>query len=95
MKNMILSACLALAVSGCAQQSFVMSADKSQLSEETSQHFFVEGIGQTKELNAAEICGGVENVSKVEVQQTFANGLLSAVTFGIYTPRDARVYCKS
>jgi hypothetical protein len=27
------------------------------------------------------------------VQQTFVNGLLSVVTFGIYTPREARVYC--
>ncbi|MEZ9469957.1 hypothetical protein AB4211_06070 [Vibrio lentus] len=27
--------------------------------------------------------------------QTFANGLRRAVIFGIYIPRDARVYCKS
>jgi len=27
------------------------------------------------------------------VQQTFVNGLLGVVTFGIYTPREARVYC--
>ena len=58
-----------------------------------SQHYFVAGIGQKKDINAAEVCGGVDKVQKVEVQQTFLNGLLSVVTFSIYTPRMARVYC--
>ncbi len=62
---------------------------------EQSQSFFVYGIGQQKVIDAAEVCGGMENVAKVEVQQTFVNGLLSTVTFGIYTPREARVYCKN
>ena len=41
----------------------------------------------------AKICGGAENVVKTETQQTFVNGLLGFITFGIYTPLEARVYC--
>ncbi|MGC0794027.1 Bor family protein, partial [Pantoea agglomerans] len=51
------------------------------------------GIGQRKSIDAAQVCGGQEKVNRVEVQQTFVNGLLSVVTFGVYTPREARVYC--
>jgi hypothetical protein len=44
-------------------------------------------------VDAAKVCGGADKVSRVEVQETFPNVLLSIVTFGIYTPREARVYC--
>ena len=88
MKKVILAACLAMFMSGCAQQSFVMSDSNSEMKEENSQHFFINGLAQEKEIN-------IENVSRVEVQETFLNGVLRTVTFGIYTPRDARVYCKA
>ena len=94
MKKTIFAAVLALVVSGCAQQTFVMSDSSSQAKEDTSQHFFVYGIGQEQEINAASVCGGAAKVAKVETQDTFVNGLLRMVTFGIYTPRDARVFCK-
>lgn len=60
---------------------------------EKSQAFFVSGIGQKQTVNAARICGGLDKVIKVEVEQTFLDILLGQVTFGIYTPRSARVYC--
>ena len=50
-------------------------------------------IGQKKTVDAAKICGGAENVVKTETQQTFVNGLLGFITFSIYTPLEARVYC--
>lgn len=34
----------------------------------------------------AKVCGGAGRVVRVETQQTFVNGLLGLVTFGIYTP---------
>ena len=39
--------------------------------ETITHHFFVSGIGQKKTVDAAEICGGAENVVKTETQQTF------------------------
>jgi hypothetical protein len=94
MKKTIFSTWLLLIASGCSQQTFLISDASDTIKEDRSQHFFINGLGQQKEINAAEICGGIENVSKVEVQETFVNGVLRVITFGIYTPRDARVYCK-
>ena len=62
---------------------------------QVSHHFFIAGLGQEKVLDAAEICGGVDKVVKVESQLTFINGLLGLITLGIYTPRDAKIYCKT
>ena len=55
--------------------------------------FFVSGIGQEQEIDPVAICGSADKVAKVEVQQSFINGLLGFITYGIYTPRQARVYC--
>ena len=62
---------------------------------EHSQVFWVRGIGQKETVDAAEICGNSENIIKIENKQTFSDGFLAVITFGIYTPRTARVYCKS
>ncbi|WP_159652353.1 Bor family protein [Vibrio atypicus] len=101
MKKLILVAALSMVATGCAQQTFVMSSEVSATTndalptKEQSQHFFIDGIAQDKEIDAAAVCGGADKVVKVEVQQTFTNVVLDVVTFGIYTPREARVYCKS
>ena len=94
---MYLKTALALTVvlaTGCAQQTFVMNGDDTTPTTNKAQAFFVGGIGQTKTINAAEVCGGADKVQKVESQTTFLNGVLQLVTFSIYTPRQARVYCK-
>lgn len=94
LKTIALSAVLALSVSGCAQQTFTVAGNQGEKAEETSQTFFISGLGQSKKINAAKVCGGADKVVKVEAQQTFVNSLLGVVTLGIYTPREARVYCK-
>lgn len=87
-----------LTLSGCATQTFSLTdartAVESEPTLEKAQAFFVSGVGQQQELNAANICGGPSNVVKVETEETFLNGLLRVLSWGIYTPRDARVYCK-
>ena len=86
---------VALLMGGCAAQTFnINGADGEVPTTQTSQTFFVSGIAQEKVMDAAQICGGADKVVKVEAQQTFLNGLLGFVTLGIYTPRDAKVYCK-
>ena len=97
MKKILLATVIAATVmTGCARQTFIMSpvAQTKTAELNKSQPFFVSGIGQHKTVDAAKICGGANKVAKVEVQQTFVNGLLGAVTFGVYTPREARVFCK-
>lgn len=85
---------IAIALSGCAQQSFTVQSDTNeQPSSEITHHFLISGLGQSKTIDAAAVCNGEDNVVKVESQQTFINGILAAITLGIYTPREARVYC--
>jgi uncharacterized lipoprotein YajG len=81
---------------GCASQTFTINGESGDVpTTQKSQHFFINGLAQEKITNAAEVCGGVDNIVKVEAQHTFMNGLLGAITYGIYTPRSAKVYCKS
>lgn len=94
MKKLIMIAVIAAAVSGCAQQTFSVNKGLTSLPQEVITHdFFVSGIGQSKQIDAAQICGRADKVVRTEVQQTFVNGLLGVLTFGIYTPREARIYC--
>ena len=80
---------------GCSTQTCYVNgqANSSIPTQEVMQPFFVDGIGQKQAINAAEVCYGAENVAKVESQQSFLNIVLSTITFGIYTPRQAKVYC--
>ena len=97
MKKLLAVAALSTFVlAGCSTQKFNLNpgADlTSDASLSTSQTFFLSGIGQEKEVDAAEICGGADKVAQVSSKQTFMNGLLGAVTFGIYTPRTVEVHC--
>ncbi|MCZ2721461.1 Bor family protein [Marinomonas sp. 15G1-11] len=80
---------------GCATQTFNLeNSNAPHTGADNQQSFFISGIGQEKQINAAEICHGADNVVKVQTEQTFVNGLLGIITFGIYTPRQARVFCK-
>ena len=84
-----------ITLSGCAAQTFNINGSAGRYpTDQSSQTFFIGGIGQEQSVDAARVCGGVENIIKVETQTTFMNGLLGFLTFGIYTPREAKVYCK-
>jgi uncharacterized lipoprotein YajG len=88
-KLLIITACIAL-LSGCAAQTFTINGENSEVpTSQKSQTFFISGLGQEQVTDAAKVCGGAEDVIKVEAQHTFVNGLLGFVTFGIYTPREA------
>lgn len=88
----VLFAVMALALmAGCAKQTFDVNGTGS-LAKEEMQPFFISGLGQSKEMDAAQICGGADKVAKVEVQQTGMNVVFGVLAFGIYASRDARVY---
>lgn len=85
---------MALALGGCATQRFdVQSPGQVAPSLDVAQSFFISGIGQSKEVDAAKVCGGAAKVHSVETQLTPANIGLGLITLGIYTPRQIRVYC--
>ena len=79
---------------GCATQTYYINGDAQAVPKtQEMQPFFVSGLGQTQEINATEICGGSENVAKVQSKDNFIDILLGVLTSGIYTPRTAIVYC--
>lgn len=97
MKIAVLAVLVVVALAGCSTQRFNVGGkvDDTSIASETKMHsFFISGIGQTKTVDAAAICGSANNVISVQAKQSFVNGLLGVVTFGIYTPREYSVYCK-
>lgn len=95
MKTLSITLTPVVVLAGCAQQGFSIknNVTDSSYSQKQTQHFFVSGVGQGKDVDATSVCCGRDNVDRVEVQQTFLNGFLSFLTLGIYTPREARLYC--
>lgn len=92
--NNIIIVVLAFMLGGCAKQSFDIRPDnRAQPVKEEVHHFFISGLGQEKIIDAAAVCGSADKVARTETQLTFMNGLVNVLTFGIYTPREARVYC--
>ena len=84
---------LLILLTGCATQTFNIQSGKSYASKEEMQLFFLDGLGQSKDIDASTVCGGIDKVAKVEVEQSFVEGVISLFTYHIVSPRDARVYC--
>ncbi|WP_052281781.1 Bor family protein [Kluyvera genomosp. 1] len=94
MKKLIIALLTTMALSGCAQQTFkINDGIVTKPTQVTKQTFFVQGIGQTQTIDAAKVCGGADKVVRTEVQESGMDVFLRIVTIGIYTPREARVYC--
>ena len=96
MKTLLSAVLVIMVLSGCATQSFDINppvAPSDQATLDTSQTFFVGGVGQSAVLDAAEVCGGAGNVARVETELSFLDGLFAGLTGSIYSPRTARVYC--
>ena len=90
----LVSMCL---IAACSTQTYQINnpaGDKVELSEDKMQNFFVGGLGQEKEIDAASICGGADKVVAVESKLETLDVLLGMLSYGIYSPRHAKVYCK-
>ena len=94
LKRLLICLAIGLFMTSCATQSFTLqNRAAGEPAEERMQSFFLHGIGQTQRISAASICGGADKVVKVETSQSFVNILLTVMTSGLYSPRQARVYC--
>lgn len=95
MKNFIMLLVIS-ALSGCAKQTFTMKEESvAGKAESQTHHFILSGIGQEKTINAAKVCGDEKKVLATETRVSFWNGVLRTVTWGIYTPQEASVYCEA
>jgi hypothetical protein len=88
----------AFLVAGCATQQVDFHEgikDNTKAQHKEWQHFFVYGlVPPAQNMNSDEFCSGSE-IARVETEQTFLNGLVTGVTYGIYNPMTLRIYCKS
>ena len=56
-------------------------------------HYFFWGLAGEKTIDLTEVCSKGE-VVQTQAQSTFVDGLLGALTLGIWAPRHAHVWCK-
>lgn len=85
---------IVLFTAACSTQTQIINKDLyAQASSDEWTHFFVAGIGQESKRNAAQICGGSQNVVKVSTHQSFLNVLASVLSYNLYYPRASKVYC--
>jgi hypothetical protein len=97
-KYLILFAVLFL-ITSCSTQRFSINSNSSREVPKTNphfskwSHFFFWGIGQETILNSGEMCINEGGTAFVETKLTFAQGLIGAVSYGIYSPRTNNIYC--
>lgn len=94
MKKTIISLFAVAALSACSTQTAFINGQDGALTKQDMQTFFVSGLGQTQTMNASEVCGGAEKVVKIERTSSPLNIVLNILTQGIYSPQDAKVYCR-
>ena len=94
MKKFLICTAIALALSSCGTQRFDVEGHRViEPSYKDTSHFVFWGIGQEKTYNPNEICGS-RGISAVDADATFADGLLTVLTLGIYSPKSYSIYCK-
>ncbi len=96
MKKIAMIAGVTLLTSGCATQTYLLTDGKvsAEPSKTENQTFFVSGLGQEQKIDAEQVCGGAQNVGKIQTTLSPLNAILGGLTQGIYTPRQISVYCK-
>ena len=81
-------------ISGCTSQVVELRGGTfTEPTLEKTHHFFVGGIGQEAMVDIGRVCEGSQRVGRIETARSFLNIFVSSLTFGIYTPRQAKIYC--
>jgi hypothetical protein len=93
MKKLLLPLLVTLSLGACSTQSVLINGQQGRLAKAEAQTFFVSGVGQSQVLNASAVCGGAERVARIERVESPMNWLMGAVTLGVYTPYNAKIYC--
>lgn len=90
LKKAAISALAVMMLAGCYKVTYV--SDKPMGETQTgSQSFFIFGLAGQANINVPQMCPN--GAARLIVQQTFVDGLLGAITFGIYTPRSYELTC--
>ena len=100
MKNVIFTLFLLLFINACALQRVKINektpnVSKKQATKIENHHFWFGGVGQSRNVDADEICQNKNGVQFVEVRRTSGNVWASIFTLGIYYPKQYSVYCNN
>jgi len=89
----LLIAAGALLLAGCYRVTVVTGAPPAPTAEidRPWQHSFVYGIVPPSEINTNEQCP--QGIATVQTERSFLNGLVSILTWSLYTPLHATVTC--
>ncbi len=83
--------CLCLSLSSCYTYTYsVGSGAQSGIEVKEKNHYLIYGLAPVGISNPVQMAGDAENYT-VTIQHTFVDGLLNAITFGIYTPTTTKV----
>jgi len=85
----------ALSISACSTVTINQEGQQKLVSKPTyeeSKTFFLWGLVGEHHVEVTKICDGKEPM-QMQSQQTFVDGLLGAITLGIYAPHTAKVWC--
>jgi PBP1b-binding outer membrane lipoprotein LpoB len=75
-----------LLLTSCYSYTSVVGEGAQENSQTTKwNHYVVYGLAPVAVSNSKQMANGAKNYT-VHTRQTFVNGLVSALTFGIYTP---------
>ena len=101
MKKLLIIATIfsAILLSSCSTQRISLSGTSREVPKTNPHysywdHFFLGGIGQTQFHNAVELCKNNNGAEFIETRLSFAQGLVTGLTYSIYAPRTVNIYCK-
>jgi hypothetical protein len=78
-------------LSSCYTYTYMVgSGPQTNVEVKEKNHYVIGGLAPIKTSNPMKMAGGAANF-QVTIQHTFIDGLLSALTFGIYTPTTTTV----
>ena len=91
MKMMAIAFASSILLTSCYSYTSVVGSGAQGNSETTEwNHYVVYGLAPVGVSDSKAMAGGAENYT-VTTKQTVVNGLVSAITFGIYTPTTTTV----
>ncbi len=88
-----------LFITSCSTQTFKVSPNIKREIPSGNPHFskwsnfFLSGLGQSDFKDADAMCKESDGIAFLETRQSFVQGLVGVVTYGIYTPRTMNIYC--
>lgn len=93
-RNVLAATLAALFLSGCYRVTVITGAPPApQTIDRPWQHSFVHGLVPPAEIAAQAQCP--QGVASVMTERSFVNGLVSFLTWNIYTPIHATVTCST